>query len=743
LTGIFAVAAFWSINAVSSYSLDTLGGPNTTRAQVVLSILILLPSATCIGATFPLAIRVFARDERDAARGSAKVYFWNTIGAIAGSLLTGMFLLPHLAYHGATILAIVLNACLAISLVMVMRLPKAHALAGVATLVVLLLSIPTTPENVLRVTALPGPMVEGDFFFNQVGRSATVTVFNQDGDFQFMTNGLPEALASRRGAGVPFTDDGAWLGALPTLVRPGCESMLIVGLGGGTAASFVPPSVNQIDVFELEPAVVKANESIRDLRRLDPLADSRVNIVLNDGRNGLLLTRKRYDAIVSQPSHPWTAGASHLYTREFDQIARDHLLPGGIFLQWMGAEFVDAELLRSMAASLLDVFPHVRLYEPTRRSLMFVASDQPIEPERIEQPKLKVDPRDERFYRAFGMVKPTDLLALLKMDEAALREFAGKSRPITDEFNALAMRAPQLLARAEEEQLEFETSLGAWEPVAYYAARLTEICPTVNYRALGIRIRARTTQASPQILELATDPSERALLESTLAKFAGDTASWGGKLQQAVQIDPNDPRPAFLILAWGELGALPSVDEKTKATLISRLDDRYGNLYKAVVALRNDDLATLRQQEELLASFEPDDIGYEHAMRMRIIWRLGDTGVDRARFGDEALVIAREASPSLGAESVALLETAAAVQANRPYAALATVMTLAKSAIKRVKQFDRGEITIEQVQAFLPVLARCRGLLDDASAFRSVPTQQHRHALRLIDYLLNTSRSER
>ena len=32
-----------------------------------------------------------------------------------------------------------------------------------------------------------------------------------------------------------------------------------------------------------------------------------------------------YGAIVSQPSHPWTAGASHLYTRDFFQQVRERL----------------------------------------------------------------------------------------------------------------------------------------------------------------------------------------------------------------------------------------------------------------------------------------------------------------------------------------------------------------------------------------------------------------------------------
>ena len=78
---------------------------------------------------------------------------------------------------------------------------------------------------------------------------------------------------------------------------------------------------------------------------------------MNDARGALRLTDRRYDAIVSQPSHPWTAGASHLYTREFMQLAHDHLNSGGVFVQWMNVIFMDEDLLRSLTATLLKRVP--------------------------------------------------------------------------------------------------------------------------------------------------------------------------------------------------------------------------------------------------------------------------------------------------------------------------------------------------------------------------------------------------
>src|SRR5262249_40005364 len=124
-----------------------------------------------------------------------------------------------------------------------------------------------------------------------------------------------------------------WLTPIAAIARPAAREMLIVGFGGGVVVENVPPTIAHVDVIEIEPKVIEANAKSVSLRRRNPLGDPRVNIVLNDARGALQLTSKKYDAIVSQPSHPWTAGASHLYTQEFMRLAHDHLAADGVFVQ--------------------------------------------------------------------------------------------------------------------------------------------------------------------------------------------------------------------------------------------------------------------------------------------------------------------------------------------------------------------------------------------------------------------------
>src|SRR5262249_10516907 len=164
-------------------------------------------------------------------------------------------------------------------------------------------------------------------------------------------------------------------GSVPAVIgaEPQASSLLIVGYGGGVVLEDVPDSVQQVDVIEIEPRVLEANIAIRTLREHDPIADRRVKVIINDARVALNLTDRRYDAIVSQPSHPWTAAASHLYTREFLAQSRAHLRDNGVFVQWMNLTFIDEPLLRSLAATLLDIFADARLYRPDPFTLIFVA----------------------------------------------------------------------------------------------------------------------------------------------------------------------------------------------------------------------------------------------------------------------------------------------------------------------------------------------------------------------------------
>lgn len=403
---------------------------------------LLFPLACAIGLTYPLAVRVLARDVNDAAVASARVYAWNTIGAILGSLIGGFAILPLHRYEGAVQLAVFASCVLALLAMFILFRPNESAekrfAVGltIAALAIAVLFKPQPPEALLRYSPLR-VNGQGDLLFYGVGRSATVVALRQGDQMALRTNGLPEASIDGVGT-IPQMYVEAWMAPLAVLARPQTINMLIVGFGGGRVVEAVPQSVKDIDVIELEDQVIQANRKIAPHRLRDPLDDRRVHLISNDARGALQLTDKHYDVVVSQPSHPWTAGASHLYTREFMQQAREHLNPGGLFVQWMNVDFLDEALLRSLVATIHDVYPYVRVYRPAPPTLLFFASDKPIEPERdlaATRAALAEAPAD---YARMGINAAEDLVACWVLDDDSSRAFAGNAAIISDDRNRFA-----------------------------------------------------------------------------------------------------------------------------------------------------------------------------------------------------------------------------------------------------------------------------------------------------------------
>src|SRR6185295_20356843 len=325
---------------------------------------------------------------------SARVYAWNTVGAALGAIVTGLWLLPALRFAGTAAAAAAASLALAgfVALLGRPRLGR-HAVAAFVLLAVLPTAAASrTPWRVLRSSGLSVAAASaeteeelpvawpGRVVYYGVGRSATVLLTEEAGGWRLTTNGLPEAVIQAPAALPGTVAATRWLSLLPFAARPAARSMLVVGLGGGSTVEELPRGLEHVEVVELEPEVVAANRFVARSRRSDPLADPRVHLRVDDARSALRLSGRRFDAIVSQPSHPWTAGAANLFTREFYGLVRERLAPGGVFVQWMGLQFVDEALLRSLIATLAATFSHVELYQPPPGGpILLLASDTPLE----------------------------------------------------------------------------------------------------------------------------------------------------------------------------------------------------------------------------------------------------------------------------------------------------------------------------------------------------------------------------
>lgn len=740
---ICTLVAFHTVNRMMAWDWEGWGGASATSVQVLASILVLLPTATCVGATFPLAIRIYAKDETVAASGSARVYGWNVIGGIVGALATGALILPLLQYHGATSLAVLCNITIAIAVVLVLRAGRVHLAFPVLAIAVFGFAFPTAPENVLRISALSGMPTEGEILYNHVGKSATVTVFYDDGKIRFQTNGLPESTVLPLGSGDIYRSNATWLSALPPLVRPGCKSMLIIGLGGGVAAEFVPPSVERIDVLELEPAVVEANREVAHYRDRNPLADPRVHVILNDGRNALALTDKKYDAIVSQPSHPWTAGASHLYTREFNAVIRERLNPGGVFLQWMNTQFVDEELVRSMGATLIDVFPHARLYQPFGGTFMFVASDAPIAPESVVEmddrgvPVCKMANVDRSYYRRLGVVTPTHLFSMLSLDHDGLVALCSGAEMISDERNLLAMRAPRLLA-TEHDADRIREYVDDFSPVIQRPESVRQLCPTFDARVFGIQKleRSQVAWVRDQLLSRIDSAEDRAVVEAGVIRATKPPDAWFDFLLENARRYPAEPDLAFQLLSNRAVGKRIDFSDEEEVVMRATLSAVQRDVVDLLEQMAANELDGARTKDAELAAIPVDDVAFEWGVRLRLPWRLETVGDDRIRNGLDAVGIIDDSAPFSNSSGLVWFRAAAAINGRQPFVALATINqqcdTIALALDDPELQVDAGSISN---------LLRCRNLLSNPALFVETGPQ-YLKVLRKVESLLQATNNQ-
>ncbi len=622
-----SLAAFLAVDRLPGLALALgAGGGAGVLPNAALAALVLLPAALFIGASFPLAVRILARDDLDASPASARVYAWNTVGAIVGSIGAGFYWIPALGYHGALAAAVLVNLAIAVAATLrAGRRQKALWAAAAAGLAALLMVRPAPPWGVLSVSALdviagrPSPVSDPDrVAFFAAGRSSTVMLqISPEGRYQLLTNGLPEA-------GIRLRDEpllestAAWLVALPLLARPGARSLLQIGFGGGVGLEAVPPSIESIDAIELEHEVIAANRSVSELRASDPLADPRMRVAVNDARGALALTTRRWDVIASQPSHPWTAGASHLFTREFFALARSHLEPGGVFCQWLAPAFMDVALLRSLLATLRDVYAHVRVYWLVRdHTLVFLASDAPLHVERSAAKTLR---RHPDAFAHLAVHAPEDVAGYLALDDRGTKRLARGAPISTDAHNLFQFRAP-LVLRASIDRETLANLVSPLEP-------LVPPDPDWNVTHLGRRLLdTKQVARARNLAQHVADPGERATLEGMLAVHDGDRERAVPRLRQALEQAP-ESRDAWVALTR----QLPDGEQVRYAPTARRVAfypelDTVAQGFERVAA---GDWAGLSKLDASLAAVPPGDPLYEDALRLRAWWRVELGGPQRA-----------------------------------------------------------------------------------------------------------------
>lgn len=421
--------------------------------QGVLSALLMAPSTLLLGALLPVATSA-ALAAGDVGATVSRLYTGNLVGSAVGAAAASSVLLAGLGTE-ASVRAAALVALIVSALVVVRRARRSVApivTAMFAGALVIGFDPSVGPvQKSFGFYAAPDSYEQYDAaglrqvvsahraLYYRDGPTATVAVHEIDRSRLLKINGKTDA--STR---VGDLETQLLLAHLPLMVSDAAR-VAVIGWGSGmTTGAVLSHQVEQVDAFEIEPALVQASRFFEpDNGR--PLEDPRLRLVVGDARTQLRRGRGAYDLIISGPSSRWLTGVANLFTHEFFETATARLAPDGLISQWFPLYGMSEDSTRSLIATFRAVFPHALVFQD--RDLILLGSRQPIRfsfarmRRLFEQPAIK-----ESLSKGF-IAYPADLLVRLSLDERGTETFSRGAGLNTDDNMRLELAAPRSLYR--------------------------------------------------------------------------------------------------------------------------------------------------------------------------------------------------------------------------------------------------------------------------------------------------------
>ena len=357
-------------------------GRESVRALVAFAALFV--PVGCMGTAFPLVLHAAAL-RSDVGRVVGRLTALNTLASIAGSLLGGWVLLPRLGSE-KSLLVVTVGYAMAAVVISLGREPTSETrpfrlrFAGAAissAAVVVMFAAPRW--DLVRLSG--GANV---YFEKQLPADAKVMWVHEDVHGGVTTVTSSGSLRTLYTAGKFQGDNGFQMTAqygfahIPSMFVSRFDRALVIGLGTGTTlGALAAYPFKSIDVAELSPGIVTAARTyFGDINR-GVLADPRVRILYEDGRNALLVRNDSYDLISIELSSIWFAGTANLYNREFYETAKTRLRENGILQQWIQLHHTSRREIATQLATCIATFPHALLFVRGEQGIL-VASMAPL-----------------------------------------------------------------------------------------------------------------------------------------------------------------------------------------------------------------------------------------------------------------------------------------------------------------------------------------------------------------------------
>jgi spermidine synthase len=434
------------------------GNPDAAMlARFLLAGTILLPLSSCLGATFPIAVKACTRQIAGVGRTVGTLYAANTLGAIVGAFAAGFALIPLIGIEkticAAALTNFLLGTALFVPVSTVRTRVKILSILSCLALIGWIVLRPGIWDRTILSFAQPErrklvsePLEfksfddfakalhqRGRVVFWRDGSSSNVAVWESatKAHHSLVTNGH---IDGSDGGDMPVQ---VLLAGFPLMLKPEAKDVAVVGWGTGvTAGTTTRFPVESITVIELEPAVVQTSRFFHHVNHA-PENDRRVTVEYNDARNYLLATDKKFDVLISEPSNPWQAGVCNLFTGEYFKICRACLKPGGIFSLWLQVNEVAPDNMRSVLGALSSAFPYQLAMAATPSNLVVLASDTPLTIDADELDKRLANKLIASELARVGVKSANAFIGRFQADSKGIARLAAGRPPNVDDTNRL------------------------------------------------------------------------------------------------------------------------------------------------------------------------------------------------------------------------------------------------------------------------------------------------------------------
>jgi spermidine synthase len=401
-----------------------------------------LPSLL-MGCSFPLANANVQRVEARVGRRAGALYLANTAGSVVGSLAAGFVLLPMLgAQQSVFVLALAAGAA-----IVPLHLSTRASLGGdraagaedyvfaggfLSLLVVLASWSMLLPSHYLRTRSLPEPLGQRYLTVSEGPSELLAVSVGPDGSRRLWTNG--HSMSTTGFKAQRYMRAFAHLPLL-SMEAPARALVICFGVGNTVNAVSLHPSVAHIELADLSRNVL-SHGSFFAATNGDVLRDPRLEVFVDDGRQHLRTAPPgAYDLVTLEPPPLAHAGVSALYSKEFYELVRSRLAPGGFATQWLPVEQLQGPESLAVVRAFVDVFPASVLLSGERHDLILMGTTGPsleIDPAAVER-RLRERPRVAEDLERVDLSRITEIVGTFAAGADTLRRATANTRPVTDD----------------------------------------------------------------------------------------------------------------------------------------------------------------------------------------------------------------------------------------------------------------------------------------------------------------------